>query len=94
MSTKPVMTIEQFRATRTECSDLGADLSDECLTGTSGYLYCGVLYIERFGPHCPEDVRRRGAFHLLLGRDEWVTDDVAKLETILFAFAQREGYTA
>ncbi len=88
------MTFEQFQATRTHCDDickaLNFDLGGE---NPEGNLYLGVLYIEHVNEAWPEEVQRDGQWHLLLGRDEWVTDDLEELELRLYDWQAFEAYT-
>jgi len=84
---RKMTTIEDFRATRKWCEDLGAALKDgrwdyEAKPAT-GYLYCnGQLYIEQ---------NADGRFMLVIGSMDWI-DSLDALETRLFRFAQTEGY--
>ena len=50
-------------------------------------IWTGALYIEKVLPHWPEATKAMGGWHLLIGRDEWVTDDHAALERRLYEFA-------
>ena len=90
------MTFEQFQATKTHCDDLGAKLSDarweDEPVPAKGNLYLDALYIEAIQPHWPEAARKEGKWHLLIGRDEWITDDLESLERRLYDFAVSEGY--
>lgn len=76
------MTIERFRASRREVSDLGASIGDDGLAGIPGFTYLGVLYIERYGD----------GYHLLIGRHTEVGSDLDAFEQRLFDFAKSEGY--
>jgi len=90
-----MITFEQFVATRTWHDDLGAALSDARWHGepaARGYTYLDALYIEEVQPHWPADARQRGRWHLLIGRDDWITDNLETLERRLYAFATSEGY--
>ena len=42
--------------------------------------------------HWPEAAKARGKWHLLIGRDEWITDDLETLERKLYDWAASEGY--
>jgi hypothetical protein len=79
------MTFEQFQTTRTESTDLGADLEDASLENVPGYLYAdGTLCIEISGiPDC--------TFRLVLDRDIYESGDLPVLELKLYGFAQAEG---
>jgi hypothetical protein len=91
-----MMTFEQFRSTAKHCDDLGKALADAHWEGdetaAKGNLYLNCLYIEQVQPHWPEAARREGAWHLLIGRDEWITDDLTSLERKLYDWAMAEGY--
>lgn len=87
------MTFEQFQGTRTECKDIGAAISMDMgrEQPVSGNLYLGSFYIEATDEHWPVDLRQRGAWHLIIERDEWVSNDLAALERELFNFALSSG---
>ena len=87
------MSFEKFQSTRTDCADLGAFLQDESLEGRPGLIYCGALYIEKANSLWPEEARERGAYDLILGRDEWISPDLETLERKLYAYALSEGFT-
>jgi hypothetical protein len=91
------MTFEQFQATRIYCPDLGKALQDACWDDepvpATGNLYFGSLYIDEVQDHWPEEARERGKWHLLLERDEWISDDLTSLERRLYEFAVSAGYT-
>jgi len=91
-----MMTFEQFQATRRPCADLGKALDDarweEDKSPASGLLYLGALYIEEVRPDWPNNARARGQWYLMIGRDEWISDDLEKLERELFDFAMSAGY--
>lgn len=78
------MTREEFIATRTECSDIGAAIADDRVDGAPGYLYLGSLYIERLPG---------GTFGLVIGNREYQSADLADLEPKLFDFAVAKGRT-
>ena len=89
------MTFEQFQATRKWCDDLGAALADARWEGepaARGNLYLDVLCIEQVQDHWPAAARARGRWHLLIGRDEQISDDLESLERRLYEFARSEGY--
>ena len=90
------MTFTEFQATRRYCDDLGTALADARWQGeppATGNLYLdGTLYIEAVQAHWPAEAKARGKWHLLLERDEWVTDDLELLERKLFAWAMASGY--
>lgn len=84
-----MMTLDQFRATGVECEDLAAALSDDQDLG-AGRIYIGCLYIERTNEKWlhPEN----GEWHLLLGNCEWQTNDLPRLEALLYEYAMSEGF--
>jgi hypothetical protein len=94
------MTLEQFRATKQWCDDLVAKLQDQVfIIGRDeieptpcGFVYLDCLFIEKVLPNWPEATRARGGWHLLINRSDWISDDLAKLEAILFEWASGEGY--
>lgn len=90
-STSP-LTFEQFQATRREVSDLGDALGEETLSGQPGYLYLGELHIAFVTADWPPLAQAEGRYHLQIGRDEEITDDLAALERNLWEFAISEGY--
>jgi hypothetical protein len=89
------MNLDQFRATRKPCVDLGAALSEEMLNGVGGLLYCDVLYIEDTTTWTKDAPGYgKGRWYTLIGRVEYQSDDLAVIEERLYDFASREGYTA
>jgi hypothetical protein len=89
------LTFEQFQAARHYSEDIGAAIADARWDGeppARGYLYLGELYIEEVQPHWPDAAKARGKWHLLLDRDEWITDDLETLERKLYDWAASEGY--
>lgn len=90
------MTFEQFQATREVCSDLGKVLKDatwdDLPEPATGYLYLECLYIDEVREWWPDAARQAGKWHLLLGRDEYITDDLEALERKLYEFAVSEDY--
>jgi hypothetical protein len=90
-----MMTFEQFQATRKESNDLGRDTED-CMWDNepkaSGLLYLGKLFIENVEDWWPQRAKDMGKYHLLLGRDEWVSDDLESLERELYDWAMSAGY--
>jgi hypothetical protein len=91
------MTFEQFQATRRHTDDLGAVLSDarweDEPSPASGFVYLDSLYIEDVQSHWPDTSKARGKYHLIIGRYEWISDDLALLEHELYEFALGEGYS-
>lgn len=89
------MTLEEFRATRIWSDDLGESIP-ECNYGEQslpvrGWIYLDELIIEEVAAHWPADARKRGKWYLLIDRDEYITDDLARLEEILYRFAVSSG---
>jgi hypothetical protein len=80
-----MMTFEEFKATKTECEDLGSALSDTMLQGSTGLMYLGALYIEH-------DTRPDHSYILTIGREQTPSNDLDALERDLFAWAMSEGY--
>ncbi|MCP1852824.1 MULTISPECIES: hypothetical protein [unclassified Bradyrhizobium] len=87
------MTFEQFQATRTECADIGAAISTDMgiTEPVPGFLYLGTFYIEGMTSTWPDEARAQGTYHLLIERDEWISDDLEALERHLFEFALASG---
>jgi len=90
-----MMTLDEFRATGRDCDDLGEALQDALWENepapARGRLYLDVLYIER------KPVRgwpngRPEEWSLLIGRDDWLSDDLTELEAKLYEFAVDEGF--
>jgi hypothetical protein len=83
-----VATFEEFQATRETCDDIGKAIS--CDMGrekpVTGFLYLGGLYIEKNDEFWPIDLRDKGAYHLTLEREEWVSNDLESLERRLYDF--------
>lgn len=89
------MTFEQFQATRKYVENLGAVINDARFDEeptTKGNVYLGSLYIEEVGDHWPEDAKVQGKWYLLIERDEWITDDLERLEFTLYNWASDAGY--
>jgi hypothetical protein len=92
---KVALTFSEFQAMRRWCDDLGKAIADSRWDGeppAKGNLYLGALYIEEVQPHWPDAAKARGKWHLLIGRDEWISDDLTMLEKHLYDFAMEEGY--
>jgi hypothetical protein len=90
--TEPRMTLEQFRAIKVYCGDLGAALNDSHWAPEEapgiGWLYMGRLYIETLPPGSPH------RWMLTIGNDSEMSNDLAGLERKLYEFAVSEGYIA
>ena len=89
------MTLEEFVRTRRWSDDLGTALDEARWNGepkATGYLYLDVLYIDAVQDHWPEHAKADGKWHLLLDRNEWITDDLRLLEGKLWEYAKEQGY--
>jgi hypothetical protein len=89
------LTFEKFQASRTDCADIGKAISADMGFGdfpVPGFLYLDSLYIERRHDMWSDAAKERGAYHLLLERDEYISDDLAELERKLFDWAMSMGY--
>jgi hypothetical protein len=89
------MTFEEFQATRRWSDDLADAVRSKNweTEGTpKGYLYLDGLYIDHVEPHWPETARKNGEWHLLLNRDEWISNDLTALERRLYDWAVSEAY--
>lgn len=87
-----MMTLNEFRATGRNTEDLGKELKDETFGGLPGRTYLhDDLYIEREPlDGWPGDIR--GEWRLeIFGYGEWMSDDLPRLEAILYEFAVAEG---
>jgi hypothetical protein len=89
------MTFEQFQATREHHDDLRripavfSQIDGEM--AAPGNTYLGSFFINELTAEWPPEVARRGKWHLLIERDEWISDDLALLERKLFEFAASSG---
>jgi hypothetical protein len=94
---EPYMTFEEFTATRKHVSDIGEVLADarweDEPAPARGFIYLDELYIEEVQDWWPEAAKAEGKYHLLLDRDEWITDDLTALERRLYRFAKSEQIT-
>ncbi len=94
----PQLTFEAFQASRTECTDLGAAISDarwdDDPAPGKGYLYLGSLYIEEVREWWPDRARSEGRWYLMLENTERISDDLESLERDLYQFALSAGYEA
>ncbi|HET6927456.1 MAG TPA: hypothetical protein VFI48_11470 [Hyphomicrobiaceae bacterium] len=93
------MTYEQFLATRKwsenlliDCEPYAANNSEQSDYVQSGYIYCDSLFIEATEAWWPEGARDQGKWHLLLERDEYITDDLDMLQRRLYRWAISAGY--
>jgi hypothetical protein len=87
------MTFDQFRETGRDCDDLGAALSDSAWddypTPARGRLYLGGLWIQQ-KPEAGWLNDRGEKWWLLIGREDWLSDDLVELERLLFEYAAQE----
>jgi hypothetical protein len=83
-----VVTFEEFQQTRKPCDDIGAAI--QCDMGApgpeTGFLY-GGLYISTRQDWWSEEAKARGGYHLILERDEYISDDLESLERKLYEWA-------
>lgn len=86
------MTIEQFRQTKKVMTDLSVATSDESHVGVPGLLYCSVLCIETRTEKWKGSPAADFEYMLLIGRENYCSNDLAELEQTLFEFADSEGY--
>ena len=88
------MTFEQFAATRRWSDDLAKDAPDDSWDEHTnvGWVYLNRLYIEEVQKHWPNDARQRGQWYLRIANLEWIENDLAILEHILFDWAKAEEY--
>ena len=91
------MTFSEFLSTRVWCNDISEKIPDakwEHEPATpKGYVYCGLLFIEEVQQHWPTLSRNQVRWHLMIGRQEWITDNLTFVERKLYEFAVDEGYT-
>ncbi len=91
------MTFQEFQATRQWSADIGAHINDSHWEDDSvppqGWIYLDYLYIEVVANHWPEDARNQGNWYLILGREEYISNDLEMLERTLFNWAVDEGYS-
>lgn len=86
------MTFAQFQATRrfVECiaDDIAAAMGD---APSPGYLYAESLYIDKVTERWPEACRALGQWRLLIERDEWISNDLERLERKLYQYGVEAG---
>lgn len=85
------MTLEQFQATRTLVADLGGATDNEALDGRPGSLYEGALCIEANCADWAGSPADQYKFLLVIGNQEWLSNDLAELEAHLYEYAVSEG---
>lgn len=84
-----MMTLDEFRATANPRPDLGEPTSDESLVGSPGLTYLGYLYIqERPMEGWPNGRTER--WLLNIGAESWLSDDLPRLEALLYEYAAAE----
>lgn len=99
MSHNRTPTFAEFQASRVEVPDLGtyfADFNDASWSGGPpgpGFIYMQDLYISQVTEDWPDAAREQGKYHLILGRDDWISDDLEALARRLHAWAVAEDYT-
>ena len=88
-----MMTFEQFQATRCHTDTLADDVNDDALGSTAtGFTYLdNLLYIEEVNEAWHATAREMGRYYLLIERDDWIDNDLEKLERILYDYAVRYG---
>lgn len=84
--------LDQFRATGIDCADLGEALRDDSLSGTSGRLYLGVLYISRWEDGRHGTAPTNGPTWLLLLGNAEIEGTLLDLEARLYEWASAAGY--
>lgn len=97
--TKKTETVEEeflsfvdFQAKARRVADIGAEISADLDGVRPGILYPGGLYIECQNQHWSEPAKNNGAYLLIIGRDDWISDDLELLERKLYEFGVDEGY--
>lgn len=102
MNPNPTMSIEQFRASGVDTQPLPADYmehDEDSAMATGGRVYCGCLVIEdtRTWSQQAQDYTRghppTGRWYLLINRSEYMDDDLATLEALLYDYALSEQFT-
>lgn len=85
------MAIETFRSTRKLVADLGASTDNEALDGRPGYLYDGRLCIETRCADWSGSPADAYQFLLVIGNQEWLSNELSELEVHLYEYAVSEG---
>lgn len=86
---------QRFLASRKWCEDLtkiDQDMFEAHDYKPCGYSYLDSLYIEQVNDHWPQTARDAGQWYLILTRDEYIENDIEKLERTLFDWANTSGY--
>ena len=83
------MTFQEFQQTRRPYDDIGAAIQSDmgAPVPVTGFLYDG-LYISTRQDWWSEEAKARGAYHLILERDEYISDDLELLERKLYEWAE------
>jgi hypothetical protein len=82
------MTFAEFQASRRAVPDVRAEVPDETIEpGASGLIYGDGYFILDVMAHWPEAARERGRYYLIVCNEEWISDDLEKLERELFSYA-------
>ncbi|HKX36993.1 MAG TPA: hypothetical protein VJM79_10075 [Rhizorhapis sp.] len=87
----PMLTLAQFRASRTYVPNLAKIKGIDGPDKQPGYLYLGALYIECVTKEWLQQADK-GAFCLTVSNSSKLTSDLAPLERDLYDFAIGEGY--
>jgi hypothetical protein len=90
------MSLEEFQATKriATAEDLErCGYTDDAnpRPGVRGFVYVDHLIIEQVTEDWPAKTREAGAYYLLIGNLEWITDDLELLEKRLYEFAKSSG---
>lgn len=73
---------EEFQKTQTAVDDVYEDAPSD--VRTPGFMYCDGLRIARLD--------KEKCYSLIIGNQEWLSDDIRPLEVELFNFACSEGW--
>lgn len=83
------MTLEEFRASRKPCDNIpafiGSDEWREDGTPTHGFTYADS------GLHIEQVDHPKGKYMLVLSNRDWLTDDLASLEVMLYEYGISDG---
>jgi hypothetical protein len=85
------MTFEMFQATRRWSDNLVRDAASQdwepAPATPRGWVYLDGLFIDEVLAYWPDEAKAAGKWHLLIERDEYITDDLEPLERKLFDWA-------